>query len=277
MPIALKSIMAGAMTAALPLTFLTPATPAAASTCTGRHLVQTVSGYEGLYAESSEDPLRPTCSVVTNTASDGTVLLIRSSDGLIEPVVPSDDGLSTWVAGSARQAAQDLATGRGTVLLPNESVILHYSRTNSFTVSIADNQINATSKLAGSIASYAVSKALSTGAPWFGRVENRVFLKKNIEACAQGAGEAWKQTNANQPFPDLAHVLEDTALETFGPCKTAFQTIKDFDTRAPDSHSSPAWQQTLDEAENFDGPAWKAAWLKFKTMPLRQLILRVVQ
>ncbi|MEU9105775.1 hypothetical protein AB0D54_15630 [Streptomyces xanthophaeus] len=84
-PVTRRSLIAGAVTAALPLAFLTPAAPAAATTCTGLYPVRIADGYASLYTESSQNPQRPSCSVVTNTATDGTALLIRSTDGLVEP------------------------------------------------------------------------------------------------------------------------------------------------------------------------------------------------
>ncbi|MGW6858065.1 hypothetical protein [Streptomyces xanthophaeus] len=279
MPVTRRRLVAGAVTAALPLAFLTPAAPAAATTCTGHYPVRIADGYAGLYTESSQSPRRPSCSVVTNTATDGTALLIRSTEGLVEPTSDPAGGVRDALRESARQAAQDIVGRGATVVLPGESVILHYSPTNSFTVSIADNRVGAAAKVAGFIASYALRKAIATGTPWLDTALNRASLKSDIAACAAAAATAWNQTSADQTFPELAAVLAQTAQEGSGPCKTAYTTIKGFDPApapAPTHRTSLAWQQTLHEAQPYGRIHWRTTWTRSHTLPLRPLILQLL-
>ncbi|WP_406340807.1 hypothetical protein [Streptomyces sp. NBC_00648] len=274
MTAALRSLTVGAAAAALPLSLVVPAVPAVAATCNGTYRTTIVAGYEGRYTEYSQAARRPTCSVFTNTSHDGAVLLIRSNDGVVEPNVPSDNTVSQWAVESARQAAQDVVARNATVVLPNESVVLHYSLTNTFTVSMADVRTNAASKLADGIVSYGIKRARAAG---LGRIENRINLQANIVACARGASQAWSDAQDSQTLPDLATVLQETEQAVSGPCRTAYDTIKDFDTRAPEPLPEPRvsrpWQETMEWARAFDRPYWQNSLHEVKTVPLGELLL----
>lgn len=280
-----RILTVGAVAAALPLTLVAPAVPtvptvppvpAVAATCQGTVPTTVVAGYEGRYTEYSQAARRPTCSVLTNTSRDGAVLLIQSRDGVVEPKIPSGNTLSQWAVESARQAAQNVVATKGAVVLPNESVILHYSLTNTFTVSMADVQTNAASKLADGIVSYGIKKARAAG---LGRIENRINLQDNIVACAQGASRAWGDAQDGRTLPDLATVLQETEQAVSGPCKTAYDTIKDFDTRAPEPLPEPRaarpWQETMEWARAFDRPYWENSLHEVRTVPLGELLLRL--
>ncbi|MFD9560700.1 hypothetical protein [Streptomyces sp. NPDC059994] len=275
MSAALRMLTVGVAAASLPLSLVIPATPAAAAGCESNYRVQVADGYVGRYMEFSQFPERPTCSVVTNTSQDGTVLLIRSTDGAVEPVISPDDTPSQWVIEGARQVAQNIVARNGTVVLPNESVVVHYSLTNTFTVSIARVRTSAASKLVDGIFTYGLNKARAAGLT---RIENRINLQANIVDCAQRASEAWDRVDQSRTLPDLATVLQETAQAASGPCKTVYDTIKDFETRAPEPRPEPRigpWQQTMEWARVFDRPYWENVAHDFARVPLSELILRI--
>ncbi|WP_328928783.1 hypothetical protein OG429_32320 [Streptomyces sp. NBC_00190] len=189
--------------------------------------------------------------MITNTSK--WVLLFNSSDdGAIDPVITANSDqapapYSQWAVEYARQAAQDIAAARGTVVLPGESVILNHSLTNWFTVAVADVPIDATSRLADRLTALAVDRAITTGAPWFRRAENRVNLGTNIANCSEKMSQLWEQVTDTA----LVEALKTTAKETIGPCKTVYDTIKDFDTARTEPRTSPEWRQGLSRAEDF--------------------------
>ncbi|MFK8907141.1 hypothetical protein [Streptomyces sp. YS-3] len=267
---ALRILVAGAMALGLPLPPVASGISAAAATsCATTYQLPVVAGYEGRYTERGASPYQPTCSVFTNTSLDGAVLLIRSQNGDVDSTSASTTP-TQWAADSARQAAQDFVARDETVVLPGESVVLNYRGQSRFTVSLADIQINAASKLADGIVAYGIKRARAAG---LDKIENRINLQTNIVACAKAASDAWSQARERRTLPDLALVLQQTEQAVSGPCRTAYDTIRDFDARAPEPRASKPWQEALEWARGFNRPYWENALHQAATAPLGELLL----